>query len=885
MGFRINHNIPALTATGNLRISQQGLGKSIERLSSGLRINRGADDAAGLTVSEKLRGQITGLSRATANAQDGISLIQTAEGALNEDHSILNRMRELSIQSQSDALTANDRLEIQKEVDQMVEEIDRISQTTEFNTKKQLDGSMSALVSTDNNDIVAFTTGGQVAAGDYKVSLTRENAGVRQVQQSGIQKDKDTGNVAGLATKLGDLESMFDSEGNSRLETPQTITVRGNGQSSDVIVSSDLTLEEFAGKLETAITSSTDSGGLGITGSTFAYNASNGQFVYEAGRDGSLGDLSLSADEGVLQGLAMQVQVESEDAAFKVTATEVGVASPTTVSENTTSARASGVIGGMDLQFELASEARIDGTIAATDSVTVAGANVVFTIHDTNSTDNGQDPTVNATSAGVTITLTQSRTYTTASISTMINNAVAAANNPLDALTPITTSTSFQNPGLTASFDGFNLTLSSSVSGTSGEISILGNQAAQDVLGIVDGKVTGSGGTNATIAGSTDISSGITIAGTGVTQIQIGDGDFNQGAATTPTNISFAQGVAISSTSVVDTFNSYFTTNNVKINASLTSDGKLELRSTETGGDAKISITAIGGNSLASLGLVGGATATGAGGNAAVYNGTTADSQATQGFTLNSPLSFTVTDKNGATTGNISIVTANVSTSGESFTISKEAVTSILSNSSLSTTDVSFQIDAGNRLDFFSRSAGDSSRIALAVTGSGSGASAQATTGQNAFGMDFRSASQGDGKTEFDLHVTDKTLRFEVGANQKQFMAFQVRNASADSLGLKGVDVTNISAATKALGKIDDAINAVSSERAKLGAVQNRLNSTVNNLTTTHTNLSQFESNIRDVDLAKETVEFTRNQILTQAGTAQLAQAKAIPQVSLQLLG
>ena len=226
MGFRINHNIPALTATGNLRISQQGLGKSIERLSSGLRINRGADDAAGLTVSEKLRGQITGLSRATANAQDGISLIQTAEGALNEDHSILNRMRELSIQSQSDALTANDRLEIQKEVDQMVEEIDRISQTTEFNTKKQLDGSMSALVSTDNNDIVAFTTGGQVAAGDYKVSLTRENAGVRQVQQSGIQKDKDTGNVAGLATKLGDLESMFDSEGNSRLETPQTITDR-----------------------------------------------------------------------------------------------------------------------------------------------------------------------------------------------------------------------------------------------------------------------------------------------------------------------------------------------------------------------------------------------------------------------------------------------------------------------------------------------------------------------------------------------------------------------------------------------------------------------------------------------------------------------------------
>ena len=135
------------------------------------------------------------------------------------------------------------------------------------------------------------------------------------------------------------------------------------------------------------------------------------------------------------------------------------------------------------------------------------------------------------------------------------------------------------------------------------------------------------------------------------------------------------------------------------------------------------------------------------------------------------------------------------------------------------------------------------------------------------------------------MHVTDKTLRFETGANQQQFHTFQIRNATADSLGLKGTDVTNIESATAALGKIDDAIQAVSSERSKLGAVQNRLSSTINNTTVTHSNLSSFESSIRDVDLAKETVEFTRRQILTQAGTAQLAQAKAIPQGGLQLLG
>ena len=123
MGFRINNNIAALVAQGNLSKTNGGIATSIERLSSGLRINRGADDAAGLTISEKLRGQIRGLNRAVSNAQDGISLIQTAEGALSEDASILNRLRELAIQSQSDSLTSTDRLEIQKEVDQLVDEM------------------------------------------------------------------------------------------------------------------------------------------------------------------------------------------------------------------------------------------------------------------------------------------------------------------------------------------------------------------------------------------------------------------------------------------------------------------------------------------------------------------------------------------------------------------------------------------------------------------------------------------------------------------------------------------------------------------------------------------------------------------------------------------
>ncbi|MDI9473178.1 MAG: flagellin, partial [Bacillota bacterium] len=106
----------------------------MEKLSSGFRINRAGDDAAGLAISEKMRGQIRGLKQAARNAQDGISLIQTAEGALNETHSILQRMRELAVQASTDTNTFEDRLEIQKEINQLIDEIDRIGNQTEFNT-------------------------------------------------------------------------------------------------------------------------------------------------------------------------------------------------------------------------------------------------------------------------------------------------------------------------------------------------------------------------------------------------------------------------------------------------------------------------------------------------------------------------------------------------------------------------------------------------------------------------------------------------------------------------------------------------------------------------------------------------------------------------------
>ncbi|USS00019.1 flagellin [Clostridium septicum] len=136
----INHNMNAMNAHRNMASNTVATGKSMEKLSSGLRINRAGDDAAGLSISEKMRGQIRGLEQASRNSQDGISLIQTTEGALNETHSILQRMRELSVQASNDTNTAEDRGQLTKELDQLRSEIDRISSQTQFNKMDVLNG-------------------------------------------------------------------------------------------------------------------------------------------------------------------------------------------------------------------------------------------------------------------------------------------------------------------------------------------------------------------------------------------------------------------------------------------------------------------------------------------------------------------------------------------------------------------------------------------------------------------------------------------------------------------------------------------------------------------------------------------------------------------------
>lgn len=170
--MRINNNLMAMNTHRQLGAGQANGAKSMEKLSSGFRINRAGDDAAGLAISEKMRGQIRGLNQASRNAQDGISLVQTAEGALSETQAILQRMRELAVQASNDTNVGIDRNEIQKEISQLSSEIDRISNTTEFNTQKLLNGSLGAKGQSANATVIVVESATGLKTGTYNVSVT-----------------------------------------------------------------------------------------------------------------------------------------------------------------------------------------------------------------------------------------------------------------------------------------------------------------------------------------------------------------------------------------------------------------------------------------------------------------------------------------------------------------------------------------------------------------------------------------------------------------------------------------------------------------------------------------------------------------------------------------
>jgi flagellin len=266
--MRINHNITALNTHRQLNNASNAQGKSMEKLSSGLRINKAGDDAAGLAISEKMRGQIRGLDQGSRNAQDGISMLQTAEGALNETHDILQRMRELAVQSSNDTNVTADRAAIDKEYQALATEITRISDDTEFNKQKLWDGTTTAVdyqvgantgqkitFTFENMDAASLMTAvgdltdkakSQTAIGalDYaieKVSTVRSNLGATQNRLEHTINNLNTSseNLTAAESRIRDVDmakEMMNQTKNSILsQAAQAMLAQANQQPQGVL--------------------------------------------------------------------------------------------------------------------------------------------------------------------------------------------------------------------------------------------------------------------------------------------------------------------------------------------------------------------------------------------------------------------------------------------------------------------------------------------------------------------------------------------------------------------------------------------------------------------------------------------------------------------------
>jgi len=685
--MRINHNIASLNTYRMLTLNNTLTAKSLEKLSSGLRINRAGDDAAGLAISEKMRAQIRGLDMAVRNSQDGISMIQTAEGALNEAHSILQRMRELAVQAANDTNTDVDRAEIQKEMNQLTSELNRIGNTTEFNTKKLLDGGGAKAT---EGTVLTTTEGGK--AGNISPVETLAASNTAKAETSFYFTNDGGGNLRFIirakdtGEELNGWQFAFvhHNTNNNVSRNGTTVTVTTNlGTATaqnieDLINNSGLVTKEV--DVQVVYASGTDAGQAftgGLNSATALDNRTTAAMTGGAS----------SPTRGVYAFDITQAFVTNNDTITLRIARD-------------------GVIGGYQ---SITLQARLVGDAGT--------SNIDFTIGTAADKYNAQQ---------------QAQSIATA----LANNTTV------------------------------NTLYDVSYSGTK----VILTEKANKISEIAVEKVSVSSAAVQGVMTYTHTSQNMLTAG----------GKFT------------IDGVDIL---VVDDADKYA---------------------------AEI-----------------------AAGRAILYQ--TTDTAATQMSKLKDA------------------ITANTRLNGK-YTVGVNSATLTFTQVAGSESDTPVSMILWDR-------AGNGFEATFQVGAN----SAQSMTVQV---NDMRSLA---------LHVSGRTAGGDVVAGNGQIAKLTttkvVTNGTTNEAVEYALDVSSYEKATAAISVINDAIEKVSAERSKLGAYQNRLEHTINNLGTSAENLTAAESRIRDVDMAKEMMEFTKMNILTQAATAMLAQANMQPQAVLQLLG
>ena len=754
MGMVVRTNTMALNAYRQLGMNTSAVTKSLEKLSSGFRINRAGDDAAGLAISEKMKAQITGLETASSNAQDGISLIQTAEGNLTEVHSMLNRMVELASKSANGTYTSTERRALQDEMDQLLDEIDRISQSANFNGTKLLNGSLDA--STDAVD--AATKAAQNVAAVYGKETSADDIIGKMLAASTSNDPTSATDGAGKATIL---ESDYVDGGKPGFKI-----------SLDGVTHVMGSLDDTATGITITITNDTTSKTVKITEEDIATEFS----------DLKVGD-----------------KVTSEQLA-QVFAKKVG----TSVDGIETDTEFKATANGKDIVFEATDDkladipnrhynVKIESDVAATDVAATGGTftTEAFTA-DGGATGANNDNTMSVTAkiGGKDVTFTTAEladNTSAADWATALGNAEAEIDGKTVKLS--------EYFGVTQNAGAFTFT----------------------------DKTTGKEGSGNTI-------SGITVAGTG-------KGSFAD------TTITKAAGK-----------DAYKTGTSGYVNA---------------GTEAVIMAGKPAVDQLASTTLT--LTADDLKDGTQIRLGD-------QTYTIAIGEDSKFKDVEGA------VYVEGLAADDTEFL---EKITSKLS-----------EVAADNKTFTVSHQDGDGGKIGLKQLQEAKDTTDMSTMkgfasyiGISQVDVDATAkAQEAADKALADAEAKQgKALTLQIGDTADDFNKMQVsiKDMSSKGLGLEELKKTGITteeSASDAIDTIKDAIEKVSSTRAGLGALQNRLEHTINNLDVAVENLSAANSRIRDTDMAKEMMNYTKMNVLVQSAQAMLAQANQQPQSVLQLL-
>lgn len=748
--MRIQHNIAALNSYRQLGNNNNSVSKNLEKLSSGFRINRAGDDAAGLAISEKMRAQITGLNTAQKNAQDGISLVQTAEGALTEVHSMLNRMVELANQSSNGIYdNAVDRANMQKEITSLKDEIDRIATGTNFNGIKLLDGSLSKQDVASASKQMMTIGGTAFASGAF-------------VKAAGASTSYEAKATA-AATNLSSNDTNFDAYSITFTDKDgKNHTLNLVEGAKDAITAGDPSKLAEAlngnGKLQLAMAGADQDAALKAFHDTFTVTSTTDDITFTV-KD--------PAGKGALTSVSHGSNATDPSQALAATAP--------VASKSSTGAKSAGY------------EVRLINLNVANNTFTIGGKTYEIVA-------NAGDAT------------------TTAGATAVLQGAGNNTSNLINALKA----------------DGFSVE-----AGTSADTLRFTNLSQLDEK--QSGAQISTGASNLVIA--------------------------NQDAAKQSSSLTVGVGGA--------------TANKLTVNY-VDADGKSQSKvlsytgATDAGANRTAMLDALKGDS--DLSALFDFAASGAG-NAITITAKGTDPASGQLLGINtsdavntaiSGLTVTPGHVDGKTLA-LKDDTANLK-DGDTITVNGKTYEF--------SADASKPVSQGNvRIDLGIDGKASLENLSKALTTDGIKHNFDAAAGKLTF-------------ADTDNTPKDGGLTLQIGDTAEDFnqLKISVSDMSTKSLGIDGISVATQAGASAAVDKIKAAINTVSSTRGTLGAVQNRLEHTINSLSVSAENMTAAESRIRDVDMASEMMDYTKNNILVQASQAMLAQANQIPQGVLQLL-